>query len=181
MRKKSISKEKILDVASAIIKDNGVEACSIRNLANDAGIGIGTIYNYFTSHDLLLNEVFERSWGKTSELLKSINLENFFPEEKMCKYYYLLNEEILNRRSLGIIVLDMKILTEKVSIENSFIVKDIYTIFFETMKKTKRNMNCNDSELDLISRWIFMLMITNAKLPTEQQEIGWEIIKDRFL
>ena len=47
MTRRVTSKEDLLAAAVAIAEHDGVAALSIRRLAEECGVGVGTVYNYF--------------------------------------------------------------------------------------------------------------------------------------
>ncbi len=55
-------RENILKRAEELIDLGEYESFSIRSIAKDCGIAVGTLYNYFTSKDELLMEVIGEHW-----------------------------------------------------------------------------------------------------------------------
>jgi TetR/AcrR family fatty acid metabolism transcriptional regulator len=53
-------KNQILDAAAAVFAEKGFHPTTIRDIAKQAGIADGTIYNYFDSKPALLMGIFER-------------------------------------------------------------------------------------------------------------------------
>jgi AcrR family transcriptional regulator len=53
-------KNQILDAAARIFASKGFHAATIKDVARDAGIADGTIYNYFDNKTALLFAIFER-------------------------------------------------------------------------------------------------------------------------
>ena len=43
------SKEEIIAVCQKIAKERGLEAISIRSVASECGMAVGSVYNYFSS------------------------------------------------------------------------------------------------------------------------------------
>lgn len=69
MRKKDDRKKlALLDCARRIECEEGVEAVSIRRLAAESHVAVGTVYNYFDSKQAVLYEITEEYWR--SALLK---------------------------------------------------------------------------------------------------------------
>lgn len=57
-----ISRESILKESRDLVSKEGLKALSIRKLAKNCGVAVGTIYNYFTSKDDLLISTIESVW-----------------------------------------------------------------------------------------------------------------------
>ncbi len=62
MNKIVTSKEEILKVSRALIKEEGWSAINIRTVANRGNISIGSVYNYFESKADLVSETVESIW-----------------------------------------------------------------------------------------------------------------------
>jgi len=60
MENQKNSKEKIMNVAIELFSENGYNSTSIRNIAKEAEISLGLMYNYFEGKDHLLREIFQR-------------------------------------------------------------------------------------------------------------------------
>lgn len=52
--------ERILQAASELLRDGGVEALSTRSVAEHAGIPVGTIYRYFANRDAIIDAYLDR-------------------------------------------------------------------------------------------------------------------------
>lgn len=57
-----ISRESILKESRDLVSKEGLKALSIRKLAKNCGVAVGTIYNYFTSKDDLMISTIESVW-----------------------------------------------------------------------------------------------------------------------
>lgn len=76
------SKAKILDAALGLFTSKGFEYTSINNIATEAGISKGLIYNYFKSKDELLDQTLLMIIGRLSEVfLPSLEIEE--PDKRL--------------------------------------------------------------------------------------------------
>lgn len=62
MNKVVTSKDKLLKTGRNIVKQNGWYSLSIRSVADESGVSVGTIYNYFPSKSELISETVESVW-----------------------------------------------------------------------------------------------------------------------
>lgn len=62
MNHAAASRDALLDAAERIVCDEGFEALSIRRLAAECGVAVGTVYNYFASKSELVVAVIEHFW-----------------------------------------------------------------------------------------------------------------------
>lgn len=68
--KQAKSRQKIIDAASRLIIEKGIENTSLADIAKEASISKGTLYYYYASKDDLIFDLTERHMGRiTSELL----------------------------------------------------------------------------------------------------------------
>jgi AcrR family transcriptional regulator len=65
-------RNQILDAAARLFARKGYKGATIREIAREAGVAEGTIYNYFDSkHDLLISLPQRISWPLVSDFVKS--------------------------------------------------------------------------------------------------------------
>lgn len=62
MNKAVISKEELLKTAKAIVFEEGMDKLNIRRLAQQSGVSVGSVYNYFASKSDLMLAVLEEFW-----------------------------------------------------------------------------------------------------------------------
>lgn len=62
MKKSVTSKEELCRIARDIARREGISKLSIRRLAAESGIAIGTVYNYYPSKGDLIVEIMEDFW-----------------------------------------------------------------------------------------------------------------------
>ncbi|BBE29983.1 hypothetical protein OSSY52_01240 [Tepiditoga spiralis] len=81
----------IFKTSQIIINNEGINSLSIRKIAKESGISIGTIYNYFENKDALIIKLMEQYWKESIYLLnekKYLNQEKFLDDlyEVLCTY-----------------------------------------------------------------------------------------------
>jgi len=59
--------ERILDAASEIVLDGGLEALSTRSIAGAAGVPVASLYQYFSDKDAVLLAICERDMAEMDE------------------------------------------------------------------------------------------------------------------
>ena len=126
IRTESISK--ILDAAFMLMAKNGYESTSISQIANEAGVSKGLMYNYFHSKEDLLKALIDQTLRDGEKIMEGVfsddpaeTLENVF------KWYF--NEL---RNNLG----EWKFISEIMLRADKFsFVKDMVTIKLEEYTK----------------------------------------------
>ena len=63
--------EQLLTEAKRQIAENGYSATTFRSVAGACGLGIGTVYNYFKSKDMLIASFMLEDWRKCLEAMHS--------------------------------------------------------------------------------------------------------------
>lgn len=101
MRKKVLSTELILDTAAKIIIEKDIKQCNMRNISNELGVAVGTLYNYYKSRNQLLKDLFGKSWTLTLNRLLNIKELEMTYEEKMISLIEKIYEDTNNRGGLG--------------------------------------------------------------------------------
>lgn len=94
MRKKDMDRKRLLlDCARRIQCNEGTDALSVRRLASEAHIAVGTIYNYFESKQDVLLAMTEEYWKNAlSEMQGVITSERF--SEQIRQIYLFLCEKM---------------------------------------------------------------------------------------
>ena len=140
MRSKISSKDQIIEIAEKIIARDGVNGLKVRCLSKETGLAVGTIYNYFSSQEELIEEVFVLSWNKTNQRLTNIVNSNHSIEDKLTSFFDQLDTDIKARKGIGDYVLS-KILFKKSFANSKFDFFDkvallLEKIFIESPKYT---------------------------------------------
>lgn len=87
-------RETILKEGYLLLEEKGYNNFSMRELANRCDIALGTVYNYFENKMSLVREIFNDTWIKIIEDLKTVKEKNISFEEKI-KLIYLGLEKFL--------------------------------------------------------------------------------------
>lgn len=152
-------KKKLIEEAKTILVNEGYKKLSIRKLALKCGIGIGTFYNYFSSKEEIVTEIFKDDWMKIVkevDNLKSVNMEF---KEKLSKIYSDIYDFVNNYNN----IFQEIIFSEGNSLKrNQEIIKQIYIKLSELIDEevSKKIININiDSEkmaYMIIQNFIYM-------------------------
>lgn len=97
-------REKLLEEAKRQVMEQGYSAMTIRSVASACGVGVGTVYNYFPSKDILVASFMLEDWleclavieaGCTVEKGAEAAIRCIFDELKrfMAKYATLFSDE----------------------------------------------------------------------------------------
>lgn len=107
MRSNVITKEDVIRIAQSIIEVDGLGKCSMRRIAGDLNIAVGTLYNYYDSREQLLEELFNVSWKETIQSCYDY-LDNDQPQmEQIRGLFAVIDRDVKRRNGLGRQVLAM--------------------------------------------------------------------------
>lgn len=77
----------VFNKAKAFVQDNGLGNLTIRDLAQDSGVSIGTIYNMFGTKDNLIVELINNYWEESvKQMIDSLNKDDA-PLNQLCDLY----------------------------------------------------------------------------------------------
>jgi len=86
----------IKNTALKEFEDIGFEAVTMRKLASKVGIGVGTLYNYFSNKEELYEEILIESWQVTYDKLQA-----HYGDQSLKKIIEILYDDIVDRKGLG--------------------------------------------------------------------------------
>src|SRR5690242_20497966 len=69
-RLKQATREAILEAAEAVFSERGFGGARVEEIAERAGVSVGTLYNYFDARRAILDAVLEASWRDLGEALR---------------------------------------------------------------------------------------------------------------
>lgn len=141
-------REKILKEAYALLKEQGYESFSMRELASRCNIGIGTVYNYFKNKMAIVGELFNDKWKHTIEGIKEIRYKDISLEEKLRFIYYKLEDFLMYHKEI-FFELNKFQRKEKIQIKKEqdtneseecdrrYTMEELHSILEEIIKETK--------------------------------------------
>lgn len=76
MIESNIRKQRIIDAAIEVLKENPIEATTVRKIASKAGLTTGAIYHHYKNKDELFFDVIKQSLLFTHRLAEAVKDEN---------------------------------------------------------------------------------------------------------
>lgn len=93
--------ETIFNAGLKLFGEKGYSDVDMKMIAKEAGIAVGTLYNYYSNKKQLFIKVFEFSWNKTFSKLDYVIHSEISSTEKIQRFIATLYEEIESRKGIG--------------------------------------------------------------------------------
>lgn len=87
--KKENRKKRIFEAALRLFKENGFEKTTMDTIAADAGLAVGTLYNYFPSKVELLFSIIDSGTDKYTQDLDRVIAENTSLRDSILDFYMI--------------------------------------------------------------------------------------------
>ena len=87
-------REKLLVEAKRQVMELGYSSMTIRSVANACGVGVGTVYNYFESKDILVANFMLEDWFVCKQAIDAGCSADKTPEQALYAIYQGLNDFI---------------------------------------------------------------------------------------
>ena len=69
-------REQLIAEAGRQIAENGYKKTTVRSVAKACGLGVGTVYNYFNSKEMLIASFMADDWCRCLEFMQSVNSDS---------------------------------------------------------------------------------------------------------
>ena len=86
-------REQLLDEAKRQINEFGYENTTIRSVARECGIAVGTVYNYFKSKDMLIASFILKDWIECTDRIAT------YPKDDVRAYLEFIHQSLISFKS----------------------------------------------------------------------------------
>jgi len=177
MRNKVLTKERIIEVGESIIKNENLDACTTRRLANELDCGLGTIYNYFSSRETFLKQVFIHSWQKTFVKIEKVVKSDNTPDLKISEMFDTINRDISHRNGIGNYILKTAGNNAGDEDEISKYIKEVIKTLLRESSLLKDSI---DEVIDIHTDWIYYGSIMLRKKGKDMELFKQQVMKKYF-
>lgn len=87
MNKAVTSKEEILSISKEMAADKGIQAITMRSVAKQCGVAVGSVYNYFPSKNDLVIATIDGIWREIIQNISDCSLSSGFLENVKNLFY----------------------------------------------------------------------------------------------
>ncbi len=168
--------QKIFNAVVLLIRRHGYSAVSMRMIAKESGIAVGTLYNYYSDKEELTTTVVYLSWKETLKNLEIILNKELTPREKLHLFLESLYDEISQRRGIGNELMKHDLYKDKKFIE----IQAAYTKIFRRLLKELQDFegkNFGESFVKRIQKNILLITINLVNEFIEEDRENIEYLK----
>ena len=158
--------QKIFNAVVLLIRRHGYSAVSMRMIAKESGIAVGTLYNYYSDKEELTTTVVYLSWKESLRNLERILDKELKPRKKLHLFLERLYEEISQRRGIGNELMKHDLYKDKKFIE----IQVEYTGIFRRLLKELEEAEGKSFEEGFIKRIQKSIMLITINLVNEFME-----------
>lgn len=167
------SRENILDAALKLFSSKGYFNTSTRQIAKQADISNGLLYNYFKSKEELLIEIVNKSFKIFDDTIVSDKKES--AEIKVMKTIDRFFELVKNKQNVIRMMAQMGLQTGKFDFINKMISKKYVEEVFNLKTSLKEiDSNFNDVEANLLMATLdgimFQVLVMGKIIPTDEMK-----------
>ena len=94
--KKALKRESIIQTALQLFSTNGFHKTTIPDIARKLGMSVGNLYNYFSSKDILAQEIIKYTSEVLGEKIREVNMSDASAQEKIhriVEIYFMMAKE----------------------------------------------------------------------------------------
>jgi TetR/AcrR family fatty acid metabolism transcriptional regulator len=156
IRKKKDKKELIRESAIKIFANEGYYNATVKMIAQEADIAVGTIYNYFANKREILNYIFKVEFGKRIGLLNELRGQGKSLKEILTCFLKNHFSWLKDNSDTTTVLLQESRLPRKHSLEavNSF-MNELPDLFAELLDEAQNTGEIRDVDSSLIANAIF--------------------------
>lgn len=157
----------ILEESKKILLKENYKALNIRQIAKCCNIGIGTFYNYFSTKDELVMEIFQNDFNKSIKLIEELKHSNISFKDKLHNLY--VSFDLFLGDYIAIFYEISSVKGTKCKRDTDF--SNLYQCFSELIDIEKNNGNIRN---DLNSHDFAIFLISNMFYLTKTHYISFE-------
>ena len=168
--------ERILDALQTLLENKNLQTISVSEIAQEAGIGKGSIYYYFSSKEAILEALVARSYEKPLETAKNLaGQQNISPFTRMAMIFQAcrnISTEFLKSETQSAAGSSEKAFLHQKYI--SHIIQELKPVLAEIIRQGIRSGEIRFSypeELAEIVLIVLTVKIDNTLVPSTKEEI----------
>lgn len=162
-------KERILKEARILLNENGYNSLSMRELAKNSNIALGTLYNYFKNKYDLVSNLFDSDWHVILLKLKKVNGLNISFDEKIRKIKEGIEEFLDCHRGLFLEI------SESDTYEKRNHIEDVmYPLYEITEDIINYHINKGELKEKIDSRKLAIFITANIILIIKEKSLTFE-------
>jgi TetR/AcrR family fatty acid metabolism transcriptional regulator len=94
-------KKVILKAATCLIAEKGFHETTTSDIAKEAQVAVGTIYNYFSTKEDILGQIFALAYTRRAQTLEEVTLSKMSLQAKLEKFLRIHFQDVLENPNLA--------------------------------------------------------------------------------
>ena len=167
-------KELIRQCAIKVIANEGYHNTSIKMIAKEAEVAVGTIYNYFKNKEEIIDYIFKVEHDKRVKFLEDMKNSDGSIKDKIKSFLDFHFDDLKENKLVGKVLIQESMIPNNRPIEGvqSFL-KDLPIIFSQMFKEAKDKGEIRDINCEVISHAIFHAIrgvVYNIEISSETKD-----------
>ena len=154
-------RENILSSAKAQLMHGGFNGLSLRGVANDCGIALGTSYHYFASKTDLAHAVMEMDWNQDIKFINDVDPGKVLPEKLITQLFLAVRKFLKQYDVLILTHRSYPDILEVIGSRHENMVREISTALKQIMQMY--GLNEQDAFVDILAECIFATASADTK------------------
>ena len=178
MDKKELLREKAIDVFA----QEGYHDTKVKMIAEESGVAVGTVYNYFSNKQEILNYIFAIELDNKIDFLTKVKKKDISLKDKLIMFLNHQFEHLGENPNLAAVLVQEIRMPRKHSLEavESFFNK-LPEIFAEMIDKSKKNREIRQVNSKLIANAIFQSIRSVAMMVVEDDGYNFSEAKQELI
>lgn len=150
-------KQLVCDSAIKLISKLSYQNVRVQAIADHAKVSVGTIYNYFTSKEEIVEYIIETQYNKRLAYIKTLDKEDISPLNKIIKYLEFCMDDYKEHRDLGK-VLAIDLVAKHVDLGIKTNVNEIYEELEKLFEKAANIGELQDINIHMMTSIVMAMM-----------------------
>lgn len=116
-----------------VVTTDGIEQLSMKRIAKNSGIAVGTLYNYFPDREDLVSKAILYSWNQSFQTLDAILAQSKNSITKWTAFHVTLYTETMKRKGVGHELIRQQVISDEVNQEILDGLSSRYTLLFNEL------------------------------------------------
>ncbi|GEK89662.1 transcriptional regulator, TetR family [Alkalibacterium putridalgicola] len=135
--------QSVFKAVMAVMTTDGIDQLSMKRIAKNSGIAVGTLYNYFPDREELISKAIQYSWYQSFQVLDDVLNGSKDSLTKWLAFHDALYSEMSQRKAVGHELIRQKVISDDV---NQKIVNGLFSRYADLFQELSGETDKSYSE-----------------------------------